>query len=403
MTNNVTRKTVLNLLSSAVFQKPLNVNYEVDWKLVLDECRAQSVTSLAFSALLKDKVPEEVFQEWKQYVNSGLASNSRICYAHTMLHNLLTEAGITYVILKGCASAEYYGDPLLRTMGDVDFYVPTSYFEKADKLLLKNGFHSNNINHEYEEAYTKDGVIYELHNTINGVPGGKVGIKIRHYFDDVFDKAELKHFDLAEYYSPSPFHQGLVMLLHVARHMITGGIGLRHFCDWAVFVDKVGDDFVPMFEDRLKQVGLWRFAQIMTQFCTQYLGLPQQIWAGNVEKQLLDQLKDDIFAGGNFGHKDLKRADEAKFITSRKKGGVNNDSNVKQALLSANEIVRRHWMFADKVPVVYPAGWAFFGSRYALRALAGKREKIRINELKKSAGKRKEIYKELRLFESKMN
>lgn len=403
MTNNVTRKTVLNLLSSAVFQKPLNVNYEVDWKLVLDECRAQSVTSLAFSALLKDKVPEEVFQEWKQYVNSGLASNSRICYAHTMLHNLLTEAGITYVILKGCASAEYYGDPLLRTMGDVDFYVPTSYFEKADKLLLKNGFHSNNINHEYEKAYTKDGVIYELHNTINGVPGGKVGIKIRHYFDDVFDKAELKHFDLAEYYSPSPFHQGLVMLLHVARHMITGGIGLRHFCDWAVFVDKVGDDFVPMFEDRLKQVGLWRFAQIMTQFCTQYLGLPQQIWAGNVEKQLLDQLKDDIFAGGNFGHKDLKRADEAKFITSRKKGGVNNDSNVKQALLSANEIVRRHWMFADKVPVVYPAGWAFFGSRYALRALAGKREKIRINELKKSAGKRKEIYKELRLFESKMN
>ena len=109
----------------------------------------------------------------------------------------------------------------------------------------------------------------------------------------------------------------------------------------------------------------------------------------------------DVFAGGNFGHKDLSRADEAKFITSRKKGGVNNDSNFKQAVLSANEIVRRHWKFADKVPVVYPAGWAFFGSRYALRALAGKREKIRINELKKSAGKRKEIYKELRLFESK--
>lgn len=264
-------------------------------------------------------MPEEVFQEWKQYVNSGLASNSQICYAHTMLHNLLTEAGITYVILKGCTSAEYYGDPLLRTMGDVDFYVPTSYFEKADKLLLKNGFHSNNINHEYEKAYTKDGVIYELHNTINGVPGGKVGIKIRHYFDDVFDKAELKHFDLAEYYSPSPFHQGLVMLLHFARHMITGGIGLRHFCDWAVFVDKFGDDFVPMFEDKLKQVGLWRFAQIMTQFYTAYLGLKPQAWTGKIDKKLIYDLKNDVFAGGNFGHKDLSRADEAKFITSRKK------------------------------------------------------------------------------------
>ena len=333
-------------------------------------------------------MPEEVFQEWKQYVNSGLASNSRICYAHTMLHNLLTEAGITYVILKGCASAEYYGDPLLRTMGDVDFYVPTSYFEKADKLLLKNGFHSNNINHEYEKAYTKDGVIYELHNTINGVPGGKVGIKIRHYFDDVFDKAELKHFDLAEYYSPSPFHQGLVMLLHFARHMITGGIGLRHFCDWAVFVDKIGDDFVPMFEDKLKQVGLWRFAQIMTQFCTAYLGLKPQAWTGKIDKKLIYDLKNDVFAGGNFGHKDLSRADEAKFITSRKKGGVNNDSNVKQAVLSANEIVRRHWKFADKAPIVYPAGWAFFGGRYAIRSIAGKRDRVNVSKLVKGAEKR---------------
>ena len=399
MSQNVTQKTVLNLLSSAMFQKPFNADKEVDWKDVFDECKAQSVISLAFSALPKNEVSQKIYAHWKALVNESLAVNSKINYAHTLINELMNQAKIPYVILKGCASAEYYDDPLLRTMGDVDFYVPSSYFERADKLLLKNGFHSNNINHEYEKAYTKDGVIYELHNTINGVPGGKVGIKISHYFDDVFDKAELKHFDLAEYYSPSPFHHGLVMLLHVARHMITGGIGLRHFCDWAVFVDKVGDDFVPMFEDKLKQVGLWRFAQIMTQFCITYLGLPQQKWAGIAVEQLLAQLKDDIFAGGNFGHKDLSRADEAKFITSRKKGGVNNDSNLKQAVLSANEIVRRHWKFADKVTIVYPAGWAFFGGRYAIRTLAGKRERVKVSALVKGAEKRKEIYKGLELFE----
>ena len=91
MSQNMTQKTVLNLLSSAMFQKPLNVDNEVDWKLVLDECRAQSVSSLAFSVLPKDEVPEDVFQKWREQVNSGLAANSRICYAHTMLHNLLTK------------------------------------------------------------------------------------------------------------------------------------------------------------------------------------------------------------------------------------------------------------------------------------------------------------------------
>lgn len=402
MSEILTQKTVLNLLSSAMFQKPFRADKDVDWKAVFDECKAQSVISLTFSALPKDKVPQSVYTHWRALVNENLAVNSKISYAHTMLNELMNQARIPYVILKGCASAEYYDDPLLRTMGDVDFYVPPAYFEKADKLLLKNGFKSNEIDHEYEKAYTKEDVIFELHNTVNGVPGGKVGIKIRHYFDDIFVKSELKHLDLAEYYSPSPFHHGLVMLLHVARHMVTGGIGLRHFCDWAVFVDKVGNDFVPMFEDKLKQFGLWRFARIMTQFCTAYFGLPQQEWAGIAERQLLVQLKDDVFAGGNFGHKDLSRADEAKFITSRKKGGVNNDSNVKQAVLSANEIVRKHWKFADKVPAIYPAGWAFFGGRYAIRLIVGKRAKVNVNKLIKGAEKRKEIYYTLELFDTSL-
>ena len=398
MIDSQIQKTVLQLLSAAMFQKPFNAEKGVDWKAAFDECKAQSVVSLAFSALPKNEVPNAVYEQWKAVVNGSLAVNSKISYAHTMLNELLNQAEIPYVILKGCASAEYYDDPLLRTMGDVDFYVPLDCFEKADKLLVKNGFQFNEIDHEYEKAYTKDDVVFELHNTVNGVPGGKVGAEIRHYFDDVFEKATLKTFDLAEYYSPSPFHHGLVMLLHVARHMITGGIGLRHFCDWAVFVDKVSDDFTAIFEEKLKRVGLWRFAQIMTQFCIVFLGLPPQNWAGEIDNKLLQDLKNDVFAGGNFGHKDLSRADQAKFITSRKKGTVNNDSAFKQAILSANEIVRKHWKFADKVPIVYPFGWLFFGGRYTIKTVIGKRKKVKVNALVKRAEKRKEIYLRLGLF-----
>ncbi len=398
MSENLTQKTVLQLLSAAMFQKPFSAEKDVDWKAVFGECMAQSVVSLAFSVLPKSEVPQAVYEQWKVLVNGNLAVNSKISYAHTMLNELLHQADLPYVILKGCASAEYYDDPLLRTMGDVDFYVLSDRFEKTDKLLMKNGFKSNRIDHEYEKAYTKDDIVFELHNTVNGVPGGKVGAEIRHYFDDIFEKAELKYFDLATYYSPSPFHHGLVMLLHVARHMITGGIGLRHFCDWAVFVDKVSDDFALLFEDKLKRVGLWRFAQIMTQFCTEYLGLSEQAWSGKADMRLLGELKEDVFAGGNFGHKDLSRADEAKFITSRKKGTVNNDSALKQAILSANEIVRKHWRFADKVPIVYPFGWVFFGGRYAVKTALGKRDKVKVKALVEGAERRKEIYQGLKLF-----
>ncbi len=43
MSESVTQKTVLNLLSSAMFQKHFRSDNDTDWKAVFDECKAQSV------------------------------------------------------------------------------------------------------------------------------------------------------------------------------------------------------------------------------------------------------------------------------------------------------------------------------------------------------------------------
>ena len=401
MSLDKTQAVVLELLSDALFQKPFRAVEDINWQNIFAECKAQSITAFVFSTLPKEQIPNEIYAQWKYRANIEIARNSQISYAHTMIERLFGKAEIPYVILKGCASAAFYGDPLLRTMGDVDFLVSESDFDKADSLLRENGFVADNIKHEYEEAYTKDGIVFELHKKVNGVPGGKVGEIVDGYFENIFEKTEVVRTVFAQYSSPSNFHHGLIMLLHVARHMVTGGIGLRHFCDWAVFVEKIGEDFPSLFEKRLKEVGLWRFACLLTQFCVRYLGCQEREWAGEIETELLEALCDDIFAGGNFGHKDLKRSDEAKFITSRKKGGVNDDSNLKQAILTANELVRRHWKVAEKIPLIYPFGWIFFGGRYAIRAMLGKREKKNIDEIIVGAEKRKEIYKNLNLFENK--
>ena len=107
---------------------------------------------------------------------------------------------------------------------------------------------------------------------------------------------------------------------------------------------------------------------------------------------------DDIFAGGNFGVKDKSRRDQAKFITDRKSGGAASRSMLGQAVRSANEIVRRHWRFATKLPFLYPAGWLFFGSRYAIRAAFGKREKINLRAVSNKAKDRRELYEKIELF-----
>ena len=394
----IIEKILLSLLSNALFGAPMEITDDVDWQEVYRESIAQSVAALAFSNLDKSVLPEGVAKAWEEMTYQVMMSNMQVDSDHAKLHQILSSAKIPYVILKGDASAAYYPDPMLRAMGDVDFLIDKQNIGKVDLLLRKNGFEPQPSNHECERAYHKGMSVWELHWDVNGVPGGEVGKKIHEYLSDMIEKAEPSSLTNGEYLSPTPFHHGLVMLLHVARHLVTGGIGLRHLCDWAVFVEKLGDRFPEMVEDKLKNIGLWRFAQLMTQLSVVYLKCPKQSWMGDLEHELLDALKDDLFAAGNFGHKDLNRADEAKFITSRRKGGVNDDSALKQSILSANEIVRKHWKFADKVPIVYPVGWAFFGGRYAVRSLAGKRKKISVNELAKSAKTRKEIYQQMKLY-----
>ena len=80
MSKSVTQKTVLNLLSSAMFQKPLCAGKDVEWKSVFEECKAQSVISLAFSSLPKNEVPQNVYAHWKSLVNENLAVSKRLCF-----------------------------------------------------------------------------------------------------------------------------------------------------------------------------------------------------------------------------------------------------------------------------------------------------------------------------------
>lgn len=45
--------------------------------------------------------------------------------------HLMKEHNIAYVVFKGLAMARLYPTPWMRTMGDVDFYVPKSCFDRA--------------------------------------------------------------------------------------------------------------------------------------------------------------------------------------------------------------------------------------------------------------------------------
>ena len=244
-----------------------------------------------------------------------------------------------------------------------------------------------------------------MHRNVNGVPGGKVGERIQAEINKTIDTAIEVNVDGIVCRVPDKFHHGLIMLLHTASHLTSEGVGLRHLCDWVVFASSMRDDeFRELFEVKLKDFGLWRFAQALTLLGITYLSAPERSWAAeaiennSLTSEQLERLMEDILASGNFGKKDANRYREIKYISDRGKHIVSSDSIIRQGFKTMNSKVYADYRTIERHRILLPFGYVAEGVRYIGLLLTGKRKSSGTREMLKEAAERKSLYASLELF-----
>lgn len=394
-------QTVLDLLANELFHAERSVSKETDWQEVYRECQRQTVTVHGLKAAERAAVLQgDLLQEWKKTAISVACHNFQVIWEHNYVDKLMRDAEIPYVVLKGCASAFYYPEPADRLMGDVDFLVRKHDLDQADHILERDGFIPWEEQHICHIVYRKDMTHLEMHFEPAGIPYGLAGERVRDYLSDVMEQSRTVSYETGQIQIPSAFHHGLILLLHTSHHLLGEGIGLRHLCDWAVFADSFSDEeFCEIFEEKLKAVGLWDFARILTWTAVRWLGCPDRRWTGSVDTEITDALIAEMFEGGNFGRKQEGKVYETYLISSRGKAGVGHSSIPAQAFLSMNEMIGTHWPKARKNPVLLSAGWVFFGFCYLLLIAQGKRPPLHLGKAVRNAVERKKIYRKFALFE----
>lgn len=238
---------------------------------------------------------------------------------------------------------------------------------------------------------------FELHFKSIGGYEGQTGEMVEAYWRGLCEEAVIVNDGFSSYRIPSSFHHGFILLLHLQSHLLAEGVGLRHLCDWALFVNSFSNQaFQDIFETKLKKIGLWRLAQVLSLVAVVYMGMPYQVWMGD-DKDAAEALLRDILYGGNFGRKDSQRAYEGLFI-SDKKNSRTSKKRISHVFSSLNRIVDIHWKIAKKIPIIYPLGWIFFSLRFLWRVLIGKRQMNLVDTYQKS-GERKTLYDRLNIFE----
>lgn len=389
---------LISLLGSAVFGAQLPEKIEADIDSVLKEAEKQTVFPYVFQ-IISNRNLSNVNPSWVLRFQKHIAHNVQIVHQHFMAHALMTEAGIPYTIMKGYASAQYYPEPLLRSMGDVDLYVGEQSMQKVRSFLTQKGFAVSSLNHSHHWAFTKDQAVLEVHWLPSGVPASDNGT-IKSRFDDLLEKHVLIETEQGSMYLPDALHHGMILLLHTANHLSAGGIGLRHLMDWLVFESSMPEQkFCELFEDDLKQMGLWQLARVLTAVGVQFFGCEPRAFCKEISPELASSILTDIFDGGNFGTKDSRRLMESKLLRDEITRGIDGKSGARHFLRFLNRKSQLAMPITKKVPILLPIGWVKVAVRHRKVKKRSPGESVKLRELAQGAKHREALYQQLRLYE----
>lgn len=387
-------KIILNALKKELFGIDVEFPKNVCWQEIYNEARLQAVDSLVYSGISKSGVEDKEFQEKAAY---QLLKNSKTFLMHITVAKILEEANISYTIIKGVVSAYYYPDAYVRPMGDTDVLVKKEDAQKVFELFKEKGFEINkksiNVNVGHHVEFKKGIQHVELHYGLPGIPDNEMEDDVKKLTENIWDNLKVYDTIYGKITGVNEFFHGLIMLLHMQQHMCNGGMGLRHLCDWAVFVNRfTEDEFVNIFEEKLKSIGLWRFACLLSQ-ASGYLGLEQKEWMGK-EETVVQMLLEDIISCGNFGRKDVHRMNSQKYVSvvdnkEKKK------SQVGQYFHYGIKTTMRIWPFYKKHKWLLPVGFIAYCVRTGYRLVT---KKSKIYNLSGN-DKVHDLYSQLKLFE----
>lgn len=227
---------------------------------------------------------------------------------------LMKENGIAYVVFKGLAVARHYPEPLVRTMGDVDFYVPQRDFLRAVDVI-ERGLHVEMDKEDVDKHYSFDwqGIRFEMHYQIETFGS----YRHQRRFNRMIDEAMAEHTDSftvcdsdgkeTEVCVLPPTEDLIVVFKHWFNHLLVEGVGLRQTLDLAVLLNAYRDKInVGRLMTALDGIGYKKAFRAMLAMMKRYLGLDwldSNFVLGCRDERYADKLMAAVMESGNFGRK----------------------------------------------------------------------------------------------------
>ena len=231
------------------------------------------------------------------------------------LDEALTEAHISYYLVKGPVVAAHYPVPALRTMGDCDVIVHSSDRESVGRILAGLGFVNKSNNDDHEWTFFKGDIS----------SGNEIEIELHDallYYDAINSDAEMefvkKHWSYARNNKLDKNFHFVYLLIHLKKHFLYEGVGFRQFMDVAVEIKK-GDLDWSKVNAFLEEAGLTKFAGICFGLIKRWFGI-EVPFSELITDDFYINATEKILNNGVFGFDDSSNSVNNKLNRVRRNG-----------------------------------------------------------------------------------
>ncbi len=339
---------LIRILSNHL-NKEITAPFDTDWAALLKLAKQHQVAAIVYSQC-KNFIPQRFKAEYEQEYSAALfyyANRKRLL---DRIEIVLDD--IEHFVVKGTSIAQFYPSPALRTMGDTDIVIHEEDREETDKRLMSLTPKHVQRNNGYEWHYSFGDMDIEVHDHL--------------IYEETISKRDFKVYfcDFWKYVIKNELdwnYHVLFLILHLRKHFMNAGVGIRQFMDIAVLT-VYGPQFDwQWIETELKKLGLLQFAEHVFAVNEYWFGVEPPFYIKKASLEFLTSATDLILKNGVFG---FDNEDNKKNVVIN---AIREKKNNRIAMLSLaicklfpgyhSMVKEPYYFYLAKLPCLLPFAW----------------------------------------------
>ena len=291
---------------------------EKEWEELYDESMRQAVTGILLHGIERlpaEQRPSQAFLLQWIGVGQMIEQRNHLMDDHCveLLHRF-KDYGIHGTILKGQGIALLYDKELrpLRHNGDIDIYVDCG-LRRAIEYAKAQGQIEIEWDYKHLHLAVWDNIEVEMHYRVEVLLNLRKNRRLQRWFEthqgELFGCAENADC-IGSMVTPTVEFNVFYILLHIYRHFLYEGVGLRQIVDYyyvlKAYSNSADANRADYALEAVREFGMTRFARGLMWVMGEVLGMPKEWMLWEPDEKEGKFILEEVMAGGNFGHHDRR-------------------------------------------------------------------------------------------------